>query len=62
MSKRFVAEFLGTAILVLFGCGAAVIAGADGTSGIGLTGIALAFGLASGRSRARISTPLYRWA
>ncbi len=46
MSKRFVAEFLGTAILVLFGCGAAVIAGADGTSGIGLTGIALAFGLA----------------
>ncbi len=46
MSKKFLAEMLGTAILVLFGCGAAVIAGADGTTGIGLTGIALAFGLA----------------
>ncbi|MDR0807670.1 MAG: aquaporin [Gemmobacter sp.] len=42
MSKKFVAEFLGTAILVLFGCGAVVIAGAE----IGLMGIALAFGLA----------------
>ena len=28
MSKIFVAEVIGTAILVLFGCGAAVIAGA----------------------------------
>lgn len=44
--KKFIAEGLGTAILVLFGCGAAVIAGADGTAGIGLTGISLAFGLA----------------
>jgi aquaporin Z len=46
MAKTFVAEVLGTGILVLFGCGAAVIAGADGTTGIGLTGISLAFGLA----------------
>jgi aquaporin Z len=46
MAKTFIAEVLGTAILVLFGCGAAVIAGADGTTGIGLTGISLAFGLA----------------
>ena len=46
MAKKFIAELLGTAILVLFGCGAAVIAGADGTTGIGLTGIALTFGLA----------------
>lgn len=46
MTKAFLAEVLGTAILVLFGCGAAVIAGADGTTGIGLTGISLAFGLA----------------
>ncbi len=40
--KQAVAEFIGTFTLVLFGCGAAVIAGAD----IGLTGISLAFGLA----------------
>jgi aquaporin Z len=51
MSKIFVAEVIGTAILVLFGCGAAVIAGVVvGTSGfpvgIGYTGISLAFGLA----------------
>ncbi|MDQ2065453.1 MIP family channel protein [Xinfangfangia sp. CPCC 101601] len=44
--KKFIAETMGTAILVLFGCGAAVIAGADGTTGIGLAGISLAFGLA----------------
>ena len=41
MSKKFIAELIGTAILVLFGCGSAVIAG----SAIGFTGIALAFGL-----------------
>lgn len=44
--QKLLAEALGTAILVLFGCGAAVIAGADGTTGIGLTGIALSFGIA----------------
>jgi aquaporin Z len=51
MSKIFVAEVIGTAILVLFGCGAAVIAGGVvGSSGfpagIGYAGISLAFGLA----------------
>lgn len=46
MFRKLVAEALGTLILVLFGCGAAVIAGANGTSGIGLAGISLAFGLA----------------
>ncbi|UWP91840.1 aquaporin [Aliiroseovarius crassostreae] len=40
--KQAVAEFIGTMSLVLFGCGAAVIAGGD----IGLTGISFAFGLA----------------
>ncbi|MEB8387782.1 aquaporin [Rhodobacteraceae bacterium KMM 6894] len=39
---KLLAELIGTFILVLFGCGAAVVAGAD----IGLTGISLAFGLA----------------
>ncbi len=45
--KKFIAEFIGTFSLVLFGCGAAVISGISNTgpSGIGLLGIALAFGL-----------------
>ncbi|MDZ4312476.1 MAG: aquaporin [Cypionkella sp.] len=42
MTKKLLAEALGTFILVLFGCGAAVIGGAT----VGFTGIALAFGLA----------------
>ena len=42
MSKKLIAEIIGTFILVLFGCGAAVIGGAS----IGFTGISLAFGLA----------------
>ena len=42
MTKTFIAEVIGTAILVLFGCGAAVLMGAE----IGMTGISLAFGLA----------------
>lgn len=42
MAKTFIAEVIGTAILVLFGCGAAVLMGAQ----IGMLGIALAFGLA----------------
>jgi len=40
--RQATAEFIGTMTLVLIGCGAAVIAGAD----IGLTGISFAFGLA----------------
>ena len=46
MVRITLAEFIGTFTLVLFGCGAAVIAGADGMTGIGLTGISFAFGLA----------------
>ena len=40
--KKFIAELIGTATLVIFGCGAAVLGGAE----IGQAGIAAAFGLA----------------
>jgi aquaporin Z len=45
MSKRLVAEFIGTAWLVLGGCGSAVLAAAFPQLGIGFAGVALAFGL-----------------
>lgn len=44
-TSKFIAEMLGTMVLVLMGCGSAVIAGADGTTGVGLLGISFAFGL-----------------
>jgi len=45
LSKRAVAEFLGTFWLVFGGCGSAVLAAAFPTLGIGFVGVALAFGL-----------------
>lgn len=45
MSKRLAAEFLGTFWLVFGGCGSAVIAAAFPDVGIGLLGVAFAFGL-----------------
>jgi aquaporin Z len=45
LSKRVVAEFIGTFWLVLGGCGSAVLAAAFPHVGIGLLGVALAFGL-----------------
>ncbi|BCH21832.1 aquaporin Z 1 [Mesorhizobium sp. L-8-10] len=45
MSKKLVAEFLGTFWLVFGGCGSAVLAAAFPDLGIGLLGVALAFGL-----------------
>ena len=53
MSRRLAAELIGTFWLVLGGCGTAVFAiitrgtaDADGwSSGVGLTGVSLAFGL-----------------
>ncbi|MCL2388904.1 MAG: MIP family channel protein [Elusimicrobia bacterium] len=42
MQKKYLAELLGTAFLVLIGCGAAAIAGAY----VGVLGIAFAFGIA----------------
>ena len=43
-TKKYFAEALGTFVLVLFGCGTAVITG--GPAGVGILGISLAFGLA----------------
>src|SRR5512141_3455399 len=43
--KKYVAEFFGTFWLVLGGCGSAVLAAGFPTLGIGLLGVALAFGL-----------------
>jgi aquaporin Z len=45
MSRRLAAEFVGTFWLVLGGCGSAVITALFPVSGIGLLGVALAFGL-----------------
>jgi aquaporin Z len=45
LSKRAVAEFLGTFWLVFGGCGSAVLAAAFPQLGIGFIGVALAFGL-----------------
>jgi len=44
--KKYFAELIGTFSLVLFGCGAAVISGMSqtGPNGIGILGIAMAFG------------------
>lgn len=44
-TSKFVAEMIGTMVLLLMGCGSAVIAGANGTDGVGLLGISFAFGL-----------------
>ncbi|KAB8310165.1 aquaporin Z [Erwinia endophytica] len=45
MMKKFMAEFLGTFVLVFGGCGSAVLAAGFPGLGIGFAGVALAFGL-----------------
>src|SRR5215510_6536425 len=45
MFAKLSAEFIGTFWLVFGGCGSAVLAAAFPNVGIGLTGVALAFGL-----------------
>lgn len=43
--KRYIAEAVGTAVLVLVGCGAAAIGSVDGRTFVDVIGIAFAFGL-----------------
>lgn len=43
--KKIVAEFIGTAVLVIFGCGTAMTVGCDAANGGGYVLTALAFGL-----------------
>lgn len=43
--KKFVAEFIGTAVLVTLGCGTAMLVGCDASNGSGYLLTALAFGL-----------------
>ena len=45
MQRSLVAEFLGTFVLVLGGCGTAVLAAGVEPGGVGLLGVSLAFGL-----------------
>ncbi|MEI4861566.1 aquaporin, partial [Klebsiella pneumoniae] len=45
LKQKAAAEFLGTFWLVLGGCGTAIIAAAYPELGVGLLGVALAFGL-----------------
>ena len=43
--KKYIAEFIGTAVLVIFGCGTAMLVGCDAKNGSGYLLTALAFGL-----------------
>ncbi len=43
--KKYVAEFIGTLVLVVFGCGTAMLVGCDSANGCGYLLTALAFGL-----------------
>ncbi len=45
MMKKYVAEFIGTLVLVFMGCGTAMLVGVDSTYGSGYLLTALAFGL-----------------
>ena len=43
--KKYIAEFIGTAVLVICGCGTAMLVGCDAEKGSGYLLTALAFGL-----------------
>lgn len=43
--KKYIAEFIGTMVLVVLGCGTAMLVGCDAANGCGYILTALAFGL-----------------
>ncbi|MEE1262679.1 MAG: aquaporin, partial [Ruminococcus sp.] len=43
--KKYIAEFIGTMVLVVLGCGTAMLVGCDAKNGGGYILTALAFGL-----------------
>jgi aquaporin Z len=43
--KKYIAEFIGTMVLVIMGCGTAMLVGCDATNGCGYILTALALGL-----------------
>ena len=45
LKREYIAEFIGTAVLVLMGCGTAMLVGCDAANGSGYLLTALAFGL-----------------
>ena len=47
-NRKYLAEFVGTAILVIVGCGSAVMAGYGAGGAAGLSAISLAFGFIVG--------------
>jgi aquaporin Z len=56
LTKRATAEFVSTFWLVFGGCGSAVLAAAFPNVGIGLLGVAFAFGLALLTMATRLAT------
>lgn len=69
MSRKLIAELIGTFWLVLGGCGSAVLAAGVADVGIGWLGVSLAFGLtvltmayAVGHISGGISIRRQRWA
>ena len=62
LSKKLGAEFIGTFWLVLGGCGSAVLAAKFPEIGIGLVGVALAFGLIAGIILGSLALNLSGWA
>ena len=61
LSKRALAEFIGTFWLVFGGCGSAVLAAAFPALGIGFVGVALVWVWQMRSRKERLSNAQFRW-